>query len=78
LEVCEVKLAEEQAQGPYSFDGWDLLAELEKLHTHVVGVTDECTAEAGKLSTLVMGISNAPIDHGVLPIWDIPQLLKTA
>jgi hypothetical protein len=44
--------------------------ELEKLHAHVDRV------EAEKLSTLVVGISNAPVDLGMLLIRDIPQLPK--
>jgi hypothetical protein len=78
LEVHEVKLAEEKARGMHPFDGWDLLAEMEELHARVAGVKDECAAEGGKLSTLVMGISNALVALGMLPIWDIPQLLKIA
>jgi hypothetical protein len=35
LEVWEAKLVEEQACGLHSFDGWDLSAEQEKLHTRV-------------------------------------------
>jgi hypothetical protein len=77
LEVHEVKLAEEQARGPHPFDGRDLLAELEELCMRAAGVEDEHVAEAGKLSMLVMGISNVLIDLRTLPIQDIPQLLKT-
>jgi hypothetical protein len=50
--------------------------ELEKLHAHVDKVEDEHVAEAEKLSTLVVGISNAPVDLGMLLIRDIPQLPK--
>jgi flavoprotein len=38
LERREEKLAEEQACGLYSFNGRDLLAELEELRGHVAGV----------------------------------------
>jgi hypothetical protein len=38
----------------------------------VAGVKDECAAEARKLLTLVMGISNALVDLRVLPIRHIP------
>jgi hypothetical protein len=41
-------------------------------------VEDERVAEAGKLSKLVMEISNALVDPRMLPIQDIPQLLKLA
>jgi hypothetical protein len=38
----------------------------------------ERVAKAGKLSMLVVGISNALVDLGMLPIRDIPQLPKIA
>jgi hypothetical protein len=72
LEVHEMKLAEEQARDSHPFDGRDLLAELEELCTRVAGVEDEHAADAGKLSILVMGISNVLIDLRTLPIQDIP------
>jgi hypothetical protein len=78
LEVREVKLAEEQAWVLYSFDRQDLPVELEELHTCTAGVTDEWAAKAGKLSTLVMGISNALVNLEMLLIWDIPQHPKMA
>jgi hypothetical protein len=53
-----------------------LSVELEKLHAHVDRVEDEHVTEAEKLSTLVVGISNAPVDLGMLLIRDIPQLPK--
>jgi hypothetical protein len=76
LEVCEAKLAKEHARGLYSFDGRDLPGKLEELHTRVAEFVDERTTEAGKLLTLVVGITNALVDHGMLPIRDIPLLLK--
>jgi hypothetical protein len=69
---------EEQARGLHAFDGWDLLVELEELHTRVARVEDECAAKAGKLSMLVVGIFNALDDLGMLPIWEMPQLPKMA
>jgi hypothetical protein len=33
---------------------------------------------AGRLSQLVMGISNALVDLGMLPVQDIPELPKSA
>jgi hypothetical protein len=42
----------------------------------VVGIKGERAAEAGKLSQLVVEISNPLVDLGMLPIWDIPQLAK--
>jgi hypothetical protein len=71
LEVHEAKLAEEQARGMHPIDGRDLLAELEKLRMRVAGVEDKHSTEAGKLLMLVMGISNALVDLGKLPIQDI-------
>jgi hypothetical protein len=44
----------------------------------VTGIEDERTAEAGKLSMWVVGISNALVDLEMLSIWYIPQLLKMA
>jgi hypothetical protein len=38
----------------------------------VAGVADECAIEARKLSTLVVEISNTLVNHGMMPIWDIP------
>jgi hypothetical protein len=49
-----------------------LSSELEKLHVHVDRVEDERAAEVRKLSTLVVGISNALVNLGMLSIWDIP------
>jgi hypothetical protein len=43
----------------------------------VDGVEDIRIAEAGKLSTLVVGISNSLVDLGMLSIQDIPQLPKS-
>jgi hypothetical protein len=68
LERWEEKLVEEQTQGLYSFDGRDPLAELKKLHGHVAGVEDECTAETGQLSWSVREISDALVDLDVFPI----------
>jgi hypothetical protein len=77
LEVREAKLAEEQPCSLHSFDGRDLSMELKKLHTCMDRVEDECVTEAEKLSMLVVGISNALIDLKMLPIRDIPQILKS-
>jgi hypothetical protein len=77
LEVWEAKLTEEQAHSLPSFDGCDLSAELEKLRTLMDGVEDECVTKVGKLSTLVVSISNALVNLEMLPIRDIPQLPKS-
>jgi hypothetical protein len=78
LEVREAKMVEEQARGIHPFKGWDLLVELEELHAHVARIEDEHATKARKLSTLVMGISNALVHLGMVPIYDIPQLTKMA
>jgi hypothetical protein len=75
LERREEKLEEEQAHGLHSFDRRDLLAELHEL---VAGVESERAAEAVTLSQSVMEISNALVDLGVFPIWDIPKHQKSA
>jgi hypothetical protein len=67
-----VKLGEEQACGLHSINGQDLSMELEELRARVAGVEDECAVEAGKLSRLVVEISNALVDLGTLPIQDNP------
>jgi hypothetical protein len=72
LEVHEAKLVEEHARGLYHFDGRDMPAKLEELRTRVSGVEDEHATEATKLSTLVVGMSNALVDLGTLSIQDIP------
>jgi hypothetical protein len=35
-------------------------------------IGDECTVEAVRLSWLVMETSDALVDLGVFPVWDIP------
>jgi hypothetical protein len=39
---------------------------------HVDGVEGECATEVRQLSQLVMEISNALVDLGMLPVRDIP------
>jgi hypothetical protein len=68
LNVHEVKLVEEQAPGMHPFVGWNLLAEPEKLRARMADVEDKHAIEAGKLSMLVVGISNALVDLKLLPI----------
>jgi hypothetical protein len=70
-------LVKEQACGLHPHDGWDLSVELEGIHARVDGIGVERAAEAGQLSQLVMEISNAPADLGMLPIQDIPQLSRS-
>jgi hypothetical protein len=78
MEVREVKLAKEQARVLHPFEGQDLPTELEELRTRVSKVEDERATKAGKLSKLVLGISNALTNLRMLLVWDIPQLLKMA
>jgi hypothetical protein len=59
-------------------DERDLSAELEETRTCVDEIKGERAAEAEQLSQLVVGISNALVDLGMLPIQDIPQLPKSA
>jgi hypothetical protein len=74
----EVKLVEEQAQCLYSFDGRDLPVKLEEICDYVAGVESECATENVQLSCSVMEISDALVDLGVFPIWDIPERPKSA
>jgi hypothetical protein len=78
LLVQEVMLAEEQARGLHPHDRWDLSAELEGMHTCVDGIEGERAIDAGQLSQLAVEISNALADLGMLPVQNIPQLLKSA
>jgi hypothetical protein len=78
LEVQEVILVEQQACVLHPFDGQDLSMELEEIRVHVDGIASERAVEAEQLSQLVVGISNALVDLGVLPVLDIPQFLKSA
>jgi hypothetical protein len=78
LERREEMLSEEMTCGLYSYAGQDLSARLEVLRACIAGVEDERAAEAVGLSWLVTGISDALVDLGVFPIWDIPRHLKSA
>jgi hypothetical protein len=64
--------------GLHPFDGRDLLAELEEIHARMDRIMGECTTEARRLSQLALGISNALVNLGMLPVWDIAQFLKSA
>jgi DNA replication initiation complex subunit (GINS family) len=72
LERREEKLMEEQVHDLHSLDGRDLLAGLEELHFCMARIEDERTAMVVRLSWLVIEITDARVDLGVLPIWDIP------
>jgi hypothetical protein len=43
-------------------------AELDKIHAHMDRINSERATEAERLLQLVVGISNALVDLGVLPI----------
>jgi hypothetical protein len=53
------------------------LAELEETHVRVDEINDEHAIKARQLSQLVVQISNALLDQGMLPVQDIPQLSKS-
>jgi hypothetical protein len=78
LEVQEAILAEDHVHDLHPPDGWNMLAELEETRAHVDEIKGEHAAEAEQLSQLVVGISNALVDLGMLPVQDNPQLLKSA
>jgi hypothetical protein len=71
--VREAILAEKQERGLHPHDGWDLLAERGKTHARVDRINGERAAEAGRLSQQVLGISNALVDLGMLPIQAFPN-----
>jgi hypothetical protein len=75
--VREAKLVKEQARSLHSFVRRDLSTELEELQACMDGVEDERATKVGKLSMLVVGISNALVNLQMLPIWDILQLSKS-
>jgi hypothetical protein len=76
--VQEVIPTEEQERDLHSFYGRDLLAKLEEIRSHVDRIAGERNVEAGQLLQLVMGILNALVNLGMLPVQDIPQLPKSA
>jgi hypothetical protein len=49
-------------------DGWDMSTELEETRARVDEIKGERAAEAKQLSQLIVGISNALVDLGLLPI----------
>jgi hypothetical protein len=51
---------------------------MEELHKRLAEVEGERVIEAVKLSQLVREISDALVNLGVIPIWDIPQHPKLA
>jgi hypothetical protein len=67
---------EEQARDQHPPDRRDLSVELDEIRSCMDWIIGEHTAEAGRLSQLVMGISNALVDLGMLPVQNIPRLPK--
>jgi hypothetical protein len=78
LEWREEKLTEEQARGHYSFDGRDLLVQLEELRGHMARVETELIAVAMQLSWLVMEIFDALVDLCMFAIRHIPAHPESA
>lgn len=54
------------------------MAKLEEIRSHVDRIAGERNVEVGQLSQLVVGILNALVNLGILPVQDIPQLPKSA
>jgi hypothetical protein len=73
LERQEEKLVEDQARGLYPPNGRSLPSELVKLHQCIAGTEDDHAIEAEELSQSIREISNALVNHNVLPIQDIPS-----
>jgi hypothetical protein len=57
---------QEHGQHPPPLDRRDLLAKLDKICTRIDNIDGECITEAGQLSQLVIEISNALVDMGML------------
>jgi hypothetical protein len=68
LDVWEAILAEEQEYNLCPINGWDLSSEQDMVHMRVDRINDECAIEARRLLQLVMGIFDALVDLGILPI----------
>jgi hypothetical protein len=70
-------LAEELECGLHHPHGRDLLVELDKTQAHVYWIADDRAAEVGLLSRRLVWVASVLIDLGLLPIEDIPYVLKT-
>jgi hypothetical protein len=71
LEVQEAILAKEQKRELHPPDGRDLSAELGKTRARVDRINGEHAID-------VMGIFNALVSLGLLPVQDVPQLQNSA
>jgi hypothetical protein len=78
LEVQQVMLAEELERVPHPPDGRDMSTELDKACARADGIDGKHATEAERLSWQVMRISGVLVDLGMLPVQNIPQLLKLA
>jgi hypothetical protein len=76
--VWETIKEEELERGMYRTDEPDLSAELDKARVRVDRIDNEHAVEVKQLSQWVVRISIIMFDLGLLPIQDIPQLLKSA
>jgi hypothetical protein len=76
LELRKAILVEELERGLHPSDRRDLSAELDEARTCLEGINGERAVEAGQLSWQVVQIFDFIIDLGMMPIQDIPQLLK--
>jgi hypothetical protein len=77
LEVREAILAEEQERGLHPPNGRFLSTQLYQTRVRVDRINGERATEVGRQLQLVIVISNALVDLGMLPIQDIPQLSKS-
>jgi hypothetical protein len=78
LEVQEAILEEEERHDLHPPNRQDLSKELEEACMRVDGINGEHAAKGGRLSQLLMRISNALVDLDMLPIQDVPQFPKSA
>jgi hypothetical protein len=73
MEVQEMILVEEQGHDLHPFNGWGFSVELKEIPARVDGIEGERAAKAHQLLQLVMAISSALVDIGILPVQDIPS-----
>jgi hypothetical protein len=73
MEVQEMILVEEQGHDLHPFNGWGFSVELKEIPARVDRIEGERAAKARQLSQLVMAISSALVDIGILPVQDIPS-----
>jgi hypothetical protein len=76
--VREAILAQEMERDLDPPDGQDMSTELDKAHTFVDRIVEDYATKAEQLSRQVIQVADILIHLGLLPIEDIPQLLKRA